>query len=110
MPAFQKHRGKLCSGVQIHTDYAGYRPEHFRPYRLGALLLKAIRLEYPAYPLWHTLEYEYEKERLAIDLLSGGTFLREWVDNRAAGTDIFEKRLAADEQSWAEIRCPFLMY
>lgn len=109
-PTFQKHQGKLCSGVQIHTDFAGYRPEAFHPYRLGALLLKAIRLEYPDYPLWHHHEYEYETERLAIDLLSGGTFLREWVDNPAAQPSEFEARLSADEQKWAAIRQPFLMY
>jgi uncharacterized protein YbbC (DUF1343 family) len=109
-PTFQKHKGKLCSGVQIHTDYEGYRPENFHPYRLGALLLKAIRLEYRDYELWHQLEYEYETGRLAIDLLTGGSFLREWVDNVSAEAGDFEKRLAAEESKWAEVRRPFLMY
>jgi hypothetical protein len=72
--------------------------------------LKAIRLEYPDYELWHHLEYEYETGRLAIDLLSGGAFLREWVDNPAARPGDFEERLAADERRWAEIRRPFLIY
>jgi len=109
-PTFQKHKGKLCSGVQIHTDYAGYRPELFRPYRLGALLLKAIRLEYPDYELWHRLEYEYEKDRLAIDLLSGGMFLREWVDNSASEPGDLDRRLAVDEQTWKDLRRPFVIY
>lgn len=109
-PTFQKHRGKLCSGVQIHTDFGGYRPEQFRPYRLGALLLKAIRLEYPGYELWHRLPYEYETDRLAIDLLCGGSFLREWVDNVSASVADFEARLSPDERAWAEERRPFLMY
>lgn len=109
-PTFQKHRGKLCSGVQIHTDYVGYQPANFRPYRLGAALLKAIRLEYPNYELWHRLPYEYETERLAIDLLSGGTFLREWVDNPSATVADFEGRLVKDEQVWAKVRQPLLLY
>lgn len=109
-PTFQKHQGRLCSGVQIHTDHAGYRPEAFHPYRLGALLLKAIRWEYPDYALWHRLPYEYETERLAIDLLSGGTFLRQWVDERSATPADFEARLVRDERAWAEIRQPFLLY
>ena len=109
-PTFQKHQGNLCSGVQVHTDYTSYQPERFRPYRLGALLLKAIRLEYPDYALWHRLPYEYETGRLAIDLLSGGTFLREWVDNASARAGAFEGRLMRDERAWAEIRRPFLMY
>jgi uncharacterized protein YbbC (DUF1343 family) len=109
-PTFQKHKGKLCSGVQIHTDYEGYRPEGFRPYRLGAALLKAIRLEYRDYELWHQLPYEYETGRLAIDLLSGGTFLRDWVDEVSAEAGDFEGRLRAEERAWGEIRRPFLLY
>ncbi|HRT07750.1 MAG TPA: DUF1343 domain-containing protein [Candidatus Paceibacterota bacterium] len=109
-PTFQKHQGKLCSGVQLHTDFAGYDPGRFRPYRLGALLLKAIRLEYPDYELWHRLPYEYETGRLAIDLLSGGTFLREWVDDGSAQPADFEARLAPDERRWMETRREFLIY
>lgn len=109
-PTFQKHSGKLCSGVQLHTDYAGYQPENFLPYRLGALLLKAIRLEYRDYELWHRLEYEYETERLAIDLLSGGTFLRKWVDDPSATAGDFEARLTMDERAWAETRQRYLIY
>jgi uncharacterized protein YbbC (DUF1343 family) len=109
-PTFQKHQGKLCSGVQIHTDFAGYRPEAFKPYRVGALLLKAIRLEYPDYDLWHRLEYEYVSDRLAIDLLSGSAFLRRWVDSSSTKPADFDQRLVADERAWADIRRPFLMY
>jgi uncharacterized protein YbbC (DUF1343 family) len=109
-PTFQKHKGRLCSGVQIHANGAAYDHHRFRPYRLGALLLKAIRREYPDYPLWHRLPYEYETGRLAIDLLSGGTFLREWVDNTSSGAAELDARLVRDEQEWAELRRSFLLY
>jgi len=109
-PTFHKHAGELCSGLQIHTDHAAYRHAVFRPYRLVALLLKAVRLEYPDYRLWREFAYEYETERLAIDLLTGGTFLREWVDDPAAGPDDLEARLAPDEAAWTRDRRPFLRY
>ena len=109
-PTFHKHVGKMCSGVQIHTDNAAYRHEQFRPYRLAALLLKAVRLEYPDYELWREFPYEYETERLAIDLLSGGTFLRDWVDDPVAGPADFDERLKKDEQEWSHIRAPYLLY
>ena len=101
-PTFHKHAGLLCSGLQFHTDNAHYRHDRFRPYRLTALLFKALRLEYPDYPLWRDFPYEYESERLAIDLLSGGTGLRDWVDDPAAGPGDLERRLAADEALWLE--------
>jgi len=101
-PTFHKHAGLLCTGLQFHTDNAHYRHDRFRPYRLTALLFKALRLEYPDYPLWRDFPYEYESERLAIDLLSGGTDLRDWVDDPAAGPGDLERRLAADEALWLE--------
>ena len=109
-PTFHKHAGKLCSGIQIHTDNDAYRHEQFRPYRIAALMLKAVRMEYPAYEIWRDFPYEYETERLAIDLLSGGTLLREWVDDPSAGPDHLEARLASDEEEWEQSRKPYLLY
>lgn len=109
-PTFHKHAGKLCSGVQIHTDNEHYRHEQFRPYRIAALLLKAVRLEYSDYEIWREFPYEYETKRLAIDLLSGGPFLREWVDDPAAEPEDLDARLAPDESAWAETRAPYLLY
>jgi hypothetical protein len=100
----------MCSGIQIHTDHASYRHEQFQPYRLAALLLKAIRLEYPEYELWHHLPYEYEAERLAIDLLNGGTFLRNWVDDPGGEPADFDEHLKKDEHAWSQIRAPYLLY
>ncbi len=109
-PTFHKHVGTMCAGIQIHTDNAAYRHDGFRPYRLAALLLKALRQEYPEYEIWRQFEYEYETEKLAIDLLTGGTFLREWVDDPAAGPAGLDARLNKDEQAWARIRAPYLLY
>ncbi|UHD18901.1 exo-beta-N-acetylmuramidase NamZ family protein [Thiocapsa bogorovii] len=109
-PTFHKHAGLLCSGLQIHTDYHGYRHDRFKPYRLIALLLKAVRSEYPDYPIWRDFPYEYETERLAIDLLSGGTFLRDWVDDPEARPGDLELRLSADEAQWAESTAEVRLY
>jgi uncharacterized protein YbbC (DUF1343 family) len=109
-PTFHKHAGHLCSGVQIHTDNRHYRHAAFRPYRIAALILKAVRLEYPDYPIWRDFHYEYERERLAIDLLSGGPLLREWVDDAEAMPADLEARLAPDEAAWVAERRGFLLY
>ncbi len=109
-PTFHKHAGQLCSGIQIHTDLASYDHARFRPYRLVAIFLKTLRREYPDYPLWRVFPYEYETERLAIDLLAGGTLLRDWVDDPQATPEDLETRLAADEAVWSEERKPYLFY
>jgi uncharacterized protein YbbC (DUF1343 family) len=109
-PTFHKHVGKMCSGIQIHTDNPSYQHQQFQPYRLAALLLKAIRLEYPDYEIWRKFAYEYETEKLAIDLLTGGTFLREFVEDPNMTPADFDERLKKDEQEWAKIRQPYLLY
>jgi len=109
-PTSDKFKGKLCSGLQIHTDNASYDHNNFKPYRLSSLILKSIRFEYPEYPLWRDFHYEYETDRLAIDLLSGGTFLREWVDNHEAKPGDLEMRLSKDEKEWTVSIQEFLLY
>jgi uncharacterized protein YbbC (DUF1343 family) len=109
-PTFHKHSGQLCSGLQIHTDNSAYHHQAFKPYRIAALILKAIRLEYPDYNIWRSFAYEYETERLAIDLLSGGTFLREWIDDANSSPGDLEKRLTRDEALWSEHQRSSLIY
>lgn len=109
-PTFHKHAGQLCSGLHIHTDFSGYQYDIFKPYRIAALILKSIRLEYPDYNIWRNFAYEYETERLAIDLLAGGPFLREWVDDTSGTPQDFEARLNSDEKRWTDIRESHLIY
>ncbi|GAA0568974.1 exo-beta-N-acetylmuramidase NamZ family protein [Rhizomicrobium electricum] len=109
-PTFHKHAGKLCHGVQIHTEGPAYDHAAFRPWRLQALAFKAIRRLYPEYPLWRDFAYEYETGKLAIDVINGGPTLREWVDTRGAAPDDLETLAAADERAWEEERQTFLLY
>jgi uncharacterized protein YbbC (DUF1343 family) len=109
-PVFHKHAGKLCHGIQIHVEADHYHPLDFRPWRLQSLAFKALRRLYPNYPLWRDFPYEYECDRLAIDLINGGTFLREWVDDPQATPDDLEIAARADEARWEDERKAFLIY
>ncbi|HWT13918.1 MAG TPA: DUF1343 domain-containing protein [Allosphingosinicella sp.] len=109
-PTFHKHVGALCHGVQIHTEGPAYDHESFRPWRLQALAFKAIRSLYPDYELWRDFPYEYEFDKLAIDVINGGPELREWVDDPAASPADLDALAARDENAWAEERSPFLLY
>ena len=109
-PTFHKHAGKLCHGLQIHVEDDSYRHEAFRPWRIQALAFKAIRRLYPDYPLWRDFAYEYEHERLAIDLINGSPLLRDWVDDPTAGVDQLEHLASHDEAAWRQERQAFLLY
>jgi uncharacterized protein YbbC (DUF1343 family) len=110
-PTFHKHVGKLCNGIQIHTeDPKLYDHQNFKPWRLQSLAFKAIRNLYSDYPLWRDFPYEYELGKLAIDLINGSPLLREWVDDKTATSADLDALTLPDEQSWSSERAQFLQY
>jgi uncharacterized protein YbbC (DUF1343 family) len=109
-PTFHKHAGALCGGLMIHAEGGFYDHSAFRPWRLQALAFKAIRRLYPDYPIWRDFPYEYEFERLAIDVINGGPALREWVDDAAAEPGDLGALAGADEARWREESERFLLY
>ncbi|CAG7857486.1 hypothetical protein MCAMS1_02326 [biofilm metagenome] len=109
-PTFHKHAGKLCNGVQIHVEDGSYEHHAFKPWRLQALAFKALRQLQPDYPLWRDFPYEYELDRLAIDIINGSPLLREWVDDNNATPGDLEKLTLTDEKAWKGERREFLLY
>jgi uncharacterized protein YbbC (DUF1343 family) len=109
-PTFHKHSGKLCSGLQIHVEHGDYGHDAFRPWRLMALALKALRALRPEYDLWRDFAYEYERDRLAIDLINGGELFRKWVDDAGATPQDLDALALPDEKSWQQERQDFLLY
>lgn len=109
-PTFHKHAGRLCAGVQIHVDDPAYDHAAFRPWRVQALAFKAIRRLRPDYELWRDFPYEYVFDKLAIDVINGGTALRDWVDDAAAAPADLDAVAGPDERAWEQERRPFLIY
>jgi uncharacterized protein YbbC (DUF1343 family) len=109
-PTFHKHVGTLCAGLQLHVDDPAYRHGEFRPWRLMASAFKALRRLEPSYPLWRDFHYEYESDRLAIDLINGGTVLREWVDDRTAEAADLDAAVVPGEVAWRAEIADLLLY
>jgi uncharacterized protein YbbC (DUF1343 family) len=109
-PTFHKYTGKPCAGMQIHVDDDAYEHDVFRPWRLLALMFKALRKLRPDYELWRDFAYEYEHDRLAIDLINGGERLREWVDDPLAAPADLDALAKPDEAAWLDEREAVLLY
>jgi uncharacterized protein YbbC (DUF1343 family) len=109
-PTFHKHAGELCNGLMIHAEGRHYGHVAFRPWRLQALAFKTIRRLYTEYEIWRDFPYEYEFERLAIDVINGGPVLREWVDDPAALPGDLDTPTDADEAAWRESIRECLLY
>jgi len=106
LPTFQKHAGRVCAGLQIHvTD-----PPVYRPYRTTlAILHEALRQRPGAEVFWRPPPYEYEAERLPIDLLTGDPRVRERLE-AGWGPGRLERSWAAGLASFRQRAAPFLLY
>ena len=104
-PTFQKWQGEVCRGFFLQV----YDRRVFQPYRTTLILLQAIRDLYPHDFKWKEPPYEYETERMPIDLLIGDQSLRQALES---GTEI--DRLEASWQEGLEefrrIREAFFLY
>lgn len=110
-PTFHKHAGRQCPGFELVTADPVYDPARCRPYRLIAAILKIVRGLHPALPLWRPGPYEYEFERLPIDVIAGGPALRRWVDDADDDSwDGWDAKLRADERAWVAATAPFRRY
>ena len=70
-------------------------------------LFKALRAVQPDFEIWNDFHYEYEpRSRMPIDVINGGSSLREWVDDPAATIGDWDRVLRNDEQQWIADRRP----
>jgi uncharacterized protein YbbC (DUF1343 family) len=109
-PTFHKHVNQLCAGIQIHVEGDTYNHQAFRPWRLMALVFKALRHIRPDYELWRDFPYEYEHDQLAIDLINGSDLLRLWVDDSNATPEDLDVLASTDEQNWQDECTAMLTY
>jgi uncharacterized protein YbbC (DUF1343 family) len=75
-PTFDKWRGQSCGGMAIHvTD-----PWAYRPYATVIRALSVVKRLWPAEFEWLAPPYEYDAVHMPIDILSGSSALRDWLD------------------------------
>lgn len=75
-PTSGKWTGQGCNGFQIHVTDC----EQFRPYRTSLALLQALQILYPGQFAYKKPPYEYEFERLPMDLIIGDRRVREALE------------------------------
>jgi uncharacterized protein YbbC (DUF1343 family) len=101
-PTFHKWQGEICRGFMIHiTD-----PRTYRPCSLSlALLREILKLHRPCFA-WKEPPYEYEYERLPIDLILGDGTLRQGLEKGTNTAGLREDEM----KRYLEWRAPYLLY
>ena len=75
-PTSNKWQGKPCKGFQVHvTD-----PYAYQPYLVSLMLLQAILYHHGDKFSWKQPPYEYEWEKLPIDLILGDARIRQRIE------------------------------
>ena len=105
IPTFQKHQGSLCGGAQIHVIDRTV----FRPVLTGVAAIRAMYCLNPDKFGWKPPPYEYEEEKLPIDILAGSDKLRLQIEQGSSLEDIAQS-WKADEQEFLKLRKPYLLY
>ncbi|MEZ5287478.1 MAG: DUF1343 domain-containing protein [Vicinamibacterales bacterium] len=104
-PTFQKHARVACGGCQMHV----IDRRAFEPVLAGVAVIAALRAEDPSAYAWRQPPYEYEHEKMPIDILAGSPALREAIDGGAAARDIAQA-WPASHRDFLEARASVLLY
>jgi uncharacterized protein YbbC (DUF1343 family) len=104
-PTFQKHAKQTCGGCQIHvTDR-----REFRPVLVGVALIGMFHAVDPKRFAWRQPPYEYEHDKMPIDILAGSDTLRQQIESGMDARQIADS-WRADEDAFRKLRQPFLLY
>jgi uncharacterized protein YbbC (DUF1343 family) len=88
-PTFNKFKGEVCHGFQLHITDA----RMFKPYRTALVFLQAVIRLYSEFA-YKEPPYEYEFEKLPMDLILGSKTIRKRLEAGESISDL--------EQSWQD--------
>ncbi len=104
-PVFDKWKGELCFGIQVHVTDAG----NFCPYLTGLAILQAFLMLHPGEFEWLPPPYEYEYEKMPIDILVGDRKVREELEEGVSVWEM-EQRWLGDLKAFENLRQSILIY
>ena len=87
-PTFHKYAGKTCHGFQIHVTSTRL----YRPYMTTLAILQDVIATHGDAFDWNRIPYEYVKDRLPIDVITGDPAVRDALEKG--------RSLAKLEASW----------
>ena len=105
IPTFNKYKGKLCGGAQLHVR----NRKLFRPFFTAVAILKTVKSLYPEHFRWRKPPYEYEMKKLPIDILSGSEELRRGIEEKRFLREM-ENSWKKDVKAFQSLRKEFLLY
>jgi uncharacterized protein YbbC (DUF1343 family) len=104
-PTFNKWENEVCGGLHIHVTDA----RTYKPYVTTLAIIQDIITLYPHHFAWRTPPYEYEKEKIPVDIITGDKSLREGIERQKEIADL-EKTWQKELQDFKKITQSFFLY
>ena len=104
-PTFQKHARATCGGCQIHVTSRA----EFLPVKAGVSLLRECYGSAAGCFAWRDPPYEYEYDKMPIDILAGSPALRQQIEQRVPLEEIVAS-WGPGVSEFEEIRRKYLSY
>jgi len=104
-PWHQKHRGRVCGGVELVV----VDPGRVAGLKVGVEVLAAFARVAPDAFRWREAPYEFVRDRPAIDLLAGDDGLRRAIES-GCGLAEWIATWSADERAFRDERLDLLLY
>jgi uncharacterized protein YbbC (DUF1343 family) len=104
-PTFQKHAKETCGGCQLHV----LDRHALEPVRTAVALIEEFRRQAPDRFAWKEPPYEYEYEKMPIDIMWGSDRLRKAID-AGEGADAIAASWREEVAAFEKLRRPYLIY
>ncbi|MFG1487089.1 DUF1343 domain-containing protein [Halobacteriovorax sp. RZ-1] len=86
MPTFNKHAGSACGGVHIHVT----NEKEFNSWQVSQYLCREFKRTLGDKFEWDAKDYEYAFGKLAIDLINGCEFVKDWGNRLGSMSELRE--------------------
>jgi len=104
-PTFDKWTGEACHGLVLQvTD-----PVAFRPYRTTLALIAEVARLWPDDFAWISPPYEYEMEKMPVDIVTGSDAVRKAVSAGSVMADL-DRLATGDQAAWWEQTASIRIY
>jgi uncharacterized protein YbbC (DUF1343 family) len=104
-PTFQKHARVACGGCQIHVlDRLA-----FKPVLTGMAVIDELRAADPSSFQWKSPPYEYEHDKIPIDVIAGSKSFREAIDAGERAEQI-AARWTTTVAAFRDVQRQYLLY
>ncbi len=104
-PTFQKWMGQMCGGIQIHVK----ERNAFEPFLTGIATISVAYDLYRESFKWRQPPYEYEYDKMPIQILCGGKEIPEMIES-GKPLDQIRHSWQDDVEGFLCRRSPYLLY